>query len=109
MNKETKRKILNKLSYYEREEERGRLVIFPCKVGDILYELDENTVSEYEVTGFFVDAFSIVIEQRKLVDGFVKGRVSHIESFEICRTAFLNRGEAEAALRKMNKRTEKVG
>ena len=39
--------VIDKLAKYEDLEEQGRLVILPCKVGDMLYRLVPNLYREY--------------------------------------------------------------
>lgn len=47
--------LREKLKYYEDLEEQGRLVVLPCKIGDTVYEIIEETepyhsyIREYEV------------------------------------------------------------
>lgn len=39
----TYEEAIDRLAYYEDMEEQGRLVVLPCKVGDTVYEICNNT------------------------------------------------------------------
>ena len=102
--------VINKLAAYEDAEEQGRLVILPCKVGDMLYEID---LPEYGVIvckvlyvdcycgpfahapgGKIVSATSVGVE---VVEGHGKGSSYAFEKDDFGKTVFLTREEAEAA------------
>ena len=44
--------LREKLKYYEDLEEQGRLLVLPCKVGDVVYEILEETVPNH----YFISA-----------------------------------------------------
>ena len=94
-------------------EKDGRLVVLPCKVGDMLYEVD---LPEYGVIackvlhidayngpmahvpgGPMVSAISIGVE---VVEGHGKGSSYAFETSDFGKLVFLTREEAEAALKK---------
>lgn len=76
----------------------GRLVVLPCKVGDMLYEVTgRKTISVYKVKAIRVELFEIFVEWN-LVDGIVWQSLSGIGSGEIGKTVFLSREEAERAM-----------
>lgn len=98
------RKILNlatKLKEYEDLEEQGRLIKLPCKVGDIVYEAnaDRNIVSEFEVISIVIYSYSIQFNWQ-LIDGIYKNVVG-FSDFDIGKTVFLTKSEAEAKLEEL--------
>lgn len=86
--------VITKLAAYEDAEEHGRLVILPCKVGDTVYYL--NPFDE-------IESGKITMIQQK-ADGTWKFRVTTTYSHDVTidaigKTVFLNREEAEAAMK----------
>ena len=76
----------------------GRLVVLPCKVGDMLYEVTgRKTISLYKVRAIRVELFGLFIEW-DIVEGFVWQSLTGINAGEIGKTVFLTREEAEEAL-----------
>ena len=76
----------------------GRLVVLPCKVGDMLYEVTgRKTISVYKVRAIRVELFGLFIEW-DIVEGFVWQSLTGINAGEIGKTVFLTREEAEEAL-----------
>lgn len=85
---------LKKLAAYEDAEEQGRLVILPCKIGDMVYYFDPY---DRIVSG------KITMIQQK-ADKTWKFRVTTAFSHDVTidaigKTVFLTREEAEAALK----------
>lgn len=84
-------------------EEQGRLVVLPCKVGDILYAPTRNFVSTFRVTQFDfggADEPHLFVEWR-LVDGITGTfRLYGIDAAHIGKRVFLTREEAETALKR---------
>ena len=79
----------------------GRLVVLPCKVGDTVYEVtSRKTISEYRVKAIRVELFCTFIEW-DIVAGFVDKSIFGVQVYEIGKTVFLTREEAEAALEAM--------
>ena len=75
------------------------VVLMPCKVGDRLYEVTgRKTVSVYKVRAIRVELFGLFIEW-DIVEGFVWQSLSGINADDIGKTVFLNREEAERALK----------
>ena len=71
----------------------------PCKVGDRVYEITgRKTVSVYKVRAVRVELFGLFIEW-DIVEGLVWQSLSGINADEIGKTVFLNREEAERALK----------
>lgn len=84
-------------------DKAGRLVVLPCKVGDMLYEVTgRKTISVYKVRSIRVELFGLFIEW-DIVEGFVWQSLSGINAGEIGKTVFLTREEAEKALEAMKK------
>lgn len=84
-----------------RAQTAGRLVVLPCKVGDMLYEVTgRKTISVYKVKAIRVELFGLFIEW-DIVEGFVWQSLTGINAGEIGKTVFLTREEAEKALEAM--------
>ena len=82
-------------------DKEGRVLILPCKVGDMLYEVTgRKTISVYKVKAIRVELFSLFIEW-DIVEGFVWQYLNDMNANEIGKTVFLSREEAEKALQKM--------
>ena len=107
---ETRKKILNRLAAYEdtglepedmahwmdyfRAECEGRMVVLPCKVGDAVYWLHNDVITECRVHRVQMNRTGLFI--------CLKSKVSHgAFRVDIClgKTVFLTREEAEAALK----------
>lgn len=92
--------ICERLAHYEDLEEQGLLLKLPCKVGDVVYQITRNFVSEFRIRkidhydngNIFFD-WTLVYGIYKNVAGF------HID--EIGKTVFLTKEEAEAKLKEM--------
>ena len=79
-------------------DKSGRVVALPCKVGDTVYEVtSRKTISEYRVKAIRVELFCIFIEWN-IVAGFVDKSMFGVSVYEIGKTVFLTREEAEKAL-----------
>lgn len=80
-------------------EKDGRMVVFPCKVGDTVYEANKRGfISTYKVICIHLSYCSTLIGW-ELIDGIC----SNLNGFEVSalgKTVFLNREEAETALKK---------
>ncbi len=91
-------KLLVKLGNYEDSEEQGELVKLPCKVGDKVYAITRDFISEYEVAGFYINRYGLSLVQWRLIDGIyinVHGFYPH----EIGTNIFLDKEEAEQKLK----------
>lgn len=86
--------LREKLKYYEDLEEQGRLLVLPCKVGDTVYEILEETVPNH----YFY------ISEHKVQDVSVKA-VKYADEWEPYdyENLYFTREEAEAALEKRRK------
>jgi len=85
---------LEELKRYRDLEEQGRLLVLPCKVGDTVYEILEETVPNH----YFY------ISEHKVQDVSVKA-VKYADEWEPYdyENLYLTREEAEAALEKRRK------
>ena len=63
-------------------EKDGRLVALPCKVGDTVYQIDDERIYESEIKRIIYDTNNIAFDERAIMG----------------ETVFLTREEAEAAL-----------
>ena len=89
---------LMELKKYQEADKEGRLVVLPCKVGDMLYEVTgRKTISVYKVRAIRVELFGLFIEW-DIVEGFVWQSLTGINAGEIGKTVFLTREEAEKAV-----------
>lgn len=85
-------------------EAAGRIVVPPCKVGDMLYEVTgRKTISVYKVRAIRVELFGLFIEW-DIVEGFVWQSLSGINAGEIGKTVFLTSEEAEKALKEVGQK-----
>ena len=86
--------LREKLKYYEDLEEQGRLLVLPCKVGDTVYGILEETVPNH----YFY------ISEHKVQDVSVKA-VKYADEWEPYgyENLYFTREEAEAALEKRRK------
>lgn len=82
---------LEELKRYRDLEEQGRLLVLPCKVGDTVYEIIEETVPNHY---FYINEW-------KVQDVSVKA-VKYADDWESYdyENLYFTRGEAEAALEK---------
>lgn len=93
-----------RLKVYEDAEEQGRLIVLPCKVGDILYAPTRNFVSELRVTQFDFGGYNepYLWAEWYLCNGITGNfRIDGIGASEIGKSVFLSREEAEKALEGM--------
>ena len=92
---------IDRLRELAEADKEGRVVVLPCKVGDMLYEVTgRKTISVYKVKAIRVELFSLFIEW-DIVEGFVWQYLNGINANEIGKTVFLSREEAEKALQEM--------
>lgn len=92
---------LDRFRWLAEADKDGRLVVLPCKVGDMLYEVTgRKTISVYKVRAIRVELFGLFIVW-DIVEGFVWQSLSGINAGEIGKTVFLTREEAEKALEAM--------
>ena len=87
--------IFDRLQEYEVAEENNQIIVPPCKVGDTVYYIYNNTIIEYQVNTIIIYKYS-----QRIV---VWGRSQYFEFSDFGKTVFLTREGAEKALEEMNK------
>jgi hypothetical protein len=80
---------IDRLAEYEDDEENGKIVRLPCKVGDKVYVIADGVWHCQEVWQFRYDSYGL----------FVKTVGVYPYDFEWGETAFLTREEAEKKLK----------
>lgn len=96
----SQRKVWERLKWYEDLEERGRLVVLPCKVGDTVYDVGEfiNGIPYPEMYELRADFIGVGISKEGRTTFDIDCNDFLYEDFG--KTVFLTREEAEAALEK---------
>ena len=90
---------MDKIREWVKADKEKRLVVPPCNVGDMLYEVTgRKTISVYKVKAIRVELFGLFIEW-DIIEGFVWQSLAGINAGEIGKTVFLTREEAEKALK----------
>ena len=84
--------VLQKLAEYEDLEEQGRLIKLPCKVGDTVYVIVGKNISVQKIQRATIDS-EMKIEFCTKRRGFAL--------FDIGKTVFLTKSEAEAKLKEL--------
>ncbi len=72
---------------------------FPCRIGDTVYQITKDFISEYQITSMTIYPYSIQFNW-ECTKGIYKNVVG-FAGFEIGKTVFLTREEAEAKLKEM--------
>lgn len=90
----------NELKKYKDLEEQGLLVKLPCKVGDTVYVLTMDLVSEFKITAIFLDIHGTYFYWLFYYCGIYE-RTSGFSECDIGKTVFLTREEAEEKLEEM--------
>ena len=103
---------LNKLAKYETAEEDGRLVVLPCKVGDVVYQLMVTDflsgklvykIFESKVCRIIVDSYSICF---CLETADENKYTSELTNDDFGETIFLTPEEAEQAIENQKKKED---
>ena len=93
-------KLYKYLAEYEDLEEQGLLLKLPCKVGDTVYSITRDFISEYNIRNFICYDNGNIFFDWKCVKGIylnIKG--FHID--DIGKTVFLTKEAAEKALERL--------
>ena len=87
---------LHKLADYEDAEEQGLLLKLPCKVGDTVYSVTRDFISEYTICSIemYKEGFFFNWKCEKGIYINLRG----FTNFDIGKTVFLTKEEAEQAL-----------
>ena len=102
---------IDKLAEYETAEDEGRLVVLPCKVGDVVYAI-EDKYYEYLYHKGIQKGYVCRFEYDKEwfawihIDGCNKDLQIAYKTSNFNQTVFLTRGEAEKALKEMEEKHE---
>lgn len=94
--------LRHRLAHYEDLEEQGHLVVLPCKVGDTVYCILEDSPVYYpETDGWYISEETVceITTKGLILHEIEDGASVYVEPFEqIGKTVFLTREEAERAL-----------
>ena len=91
---------VEKLAEYENAEEEGRLVVLPCKVGDVLYKPTRSFISEYKIRFIEVSSCNCLFLHTNVIKG-INDTGELFKEDDIGKIVFLTREEAEKALKEM--------
>ena len=94
-------KAAEKLATYEDLEEQGLLVRLPCKVGDTVYVPTRNFVSELRITMVSVNMHEAYFSW--MLNSGIYPNLDGFHGYELGKTVFLTRKEAEKKLEEMKK------
>ena len=83
----------------------SKWVHLPCKVGDVVYQVTRNFISEFRVRFIEIATCGNLFLHTDLISGIVYTGEVFSES-DIGKTVFLTREEAEKALQDMRKEDE---
>ena len=95
-----KNDCVNKLAAYETAEDEGRLVVLPCKVGDVLYKPTRSFISEYKIRFIEVSSCNCLFLHTNVIKG-INDTGELFKEDDIGKIVFLTREEAEKALKEM--------
>ena len=90
-----------KWNEYMELEEQGLLVRLPCKVGDTVYVPTRNFVSELRITLVSVDTNDMEMYFSWLLNSGIYPNLNGFYGYELGKTVFLTREEAEKKLEEM--------
>ena len=93
----------NKWQEYKDLEEQGLLVRLPCKVGDTVYVPTRNFVSELRITLVSVDTNDMAMYFSWLLNSGIYPNLDGFSGYELGKTVFLTREEAEKKLEEIKK------
>ena len=94
--------LREKLATYEDAEEQGLLLRLPCKVGDIVWEInaERKRISKFVIESITIYPCNVIQFNWTLLEGICKNVVGFSKT-ELGITVFLTREEAEAKLKEM--------
>lgn len=100
-------KILRKLAHYEDLEEQGRLIELPCAVGDTVYVVEEDSDGVVRLTEMKIGNLCVCgsVYNGELWNMYLTTdyTYSYKTIYDIGRTVFMTKAEAEAALKESEK------
>lgn len=91
--------LRERLKAYEDAEEQGLLLKLPCKIGDMVYSITRNFISEYTICSIekYNEGFFFNWRCEKGIYINVRG----FTDYDFGKTVFLTKEEAEQALKQM--------
>lgn len=92
---------LEELKSYKDLEEQGLLVRLPCKVGDTVYVPTRNFISELRITLISVDTSNGAMYFSWMLNTGIYPNLDGFSGYEIGKTVFLTREEAEKKLKEL--------
>lgn len=102
------RRIIERLADYEDAEEQGLLLRLPCKVGDVVWDIDCGKPYAYKITGYSFGTAEDYIDEPVKEDEIVyyctdsTGSITGgFVSSVIGKAVFLTKEEAEQTLKQM--------
>ena len=100
--------LINKLATYEDAEEQGLLLRLPCKVGDIVWEInaERKRISKFVIESITIYPCSVIQFNWTLLEGIYKNVVGFSKA-ELGKTVFLTKEEAEDKLKEMEEKDGK--
>lgn len=101
--------LREKLKCYEDAEEQGLLLKLPCKVGDIVWEInaERKIISKFVIESITIYPCNVIQFKWTLLEGICKNVVGFSET-ELGITVFLTREEAEAKLKEEDAQLKKL-
>lgn len=100
-------KLVSRLKEYKDLEEQGKLLKFPCTIGDIVYWLYETEILPMEIEYFMVLPNKIKFSFKYCGGGErLKNFTKYMYDNDIGKRVFLTREEAEAALKELEGKEE---
>ena len=98
--------MIEKLADYEDLEEQGLLAKLPCKVGDIIYEVDEAILLDDVIEPIKCKVNYILIKTEihidvEVIEGHGVGSTYTFELEDFGKTVFLTKEEAEQELKRL--------
>lgn len=91
--------VLQKLADYEDLEEQGRLIILPCKLGDVVYVPTRDFISELRIVHITVSKNNMFFHW--ILNIGIYPNLDGFSSSKIGETVFLTKSEAEAKLKEL--------
>lgn len=91
--------VYRKLKDYEDLEEQGRLIILPCKLGDVVYVPTRDFISELRIVHITVSKNNMFFHW--ILNIGIYPNLDGFSSSKIGETVFLTKSEAEAKLKEL--------
>lgn len=92
-------KAFDKLAEYEDLDEQGLLLRLPCRIGDVVYAVTRDFISEYTICS--IEKYNEWIFFNWICEKGMYVNLRGFTEYEIGKTVFLTRSEAEQKLKEM--------